>query len=232
MARAHAVTVKRRDERRAARSRVWQGLACACSGHDGADEPVPTIITFTAAAGWWATPIPTVTCARLAHEANALVVSVDYPLGTEAHWRTITDACFEAASAIAADRVAGMLPLHRPVGRQRRRISPPCHLRARDEGNFHIALQALLYPTVAPDFDTRATPSSPPAPASRAPTCSGTGGTAGTIRLTNDYRIAPTRAASAPACPRLRRLRPGATRCATKGARYARQLRGEHRGCA
>ena len=173
-------------------------------GHDGADEPVPTIIYFHG--GGWVVgdaDTHTVTCARLAHEANALVVSVDYPLAPEAHWRTITDACFEAASAIAADRVAQDAATPSPWrATAPARISPPSPAARARRRQLYIALQALLYPTVAPDFDTP----------SYSEFAAGPGLTrtdmqwywrhfAGDDQAANDYRIAPRFAAIDPGLP-------------------------------
>ena len=197
-------------------------------GHDGADEPVPTIIYFHG--GGWVVgdaDTHTVTCARLAHEANALVVSVDYPLAPEAHWRTITDACFEAASAIATDRVAQdaatpspwrataparISPPHRTARARRRQLTSRCR-RCCIRRSRRISTH-------------RATASSPPAPASRA--CRHAvvlAALRGDDQAANDYRIAPTRAASHAGLPPAYVVTAGRDRCATKGG-YARQLRG------
>ena len=124
-------------------------------GHDGADEPVPTIIYFHG--GGWVVGRRrhhTVTCARLAHEANALVVSVDYPLAPK---HTGAPSPMPASKLRPpSQRIVWrkMLVFHRPGGRQRRRASPPSPRCARDEGNFTSRCRRLLYPTVAPDFDT------------------------------------------------------------------------------
>ncbi len=198
-------------------------------GHDGADEPVPTIIYFHG--GGWVVgdaDTHTVTCARLAHEANALVVSVDYPLAPEAHWRTITDACFEAASAIAADRVAqdAGAPIAVAGDSAGAHLAAVTALRARDEGNFHIALQALLYPTVAPDFDTP----------SYSEFAAGPGLTradmqwywrhfAGDDQAANDYRVAPTRAASHAGLPPAYVVTAGRDPLRDEGRSYVQQLR-------
>ncbi len=126
-------------------------------GHDGGDEPVPTIIYFHGG-GWVVGDIDTHTgtCARLAHEANALVCSVDYPLAPEAPWRAITDACFQAANAIAMDRMAASpgAPIAIAGDSAGAHLAAVTALRVRDESEVHLALQALIYPCVEPQFDT------------------------------------------------------------------------------
>lgn len=126
-------------------------------GHDGRDEPVPTIIYFHGG-GWVVGDIEThtVTCARMAHEANALVVSVDYPLAPEADWKTITQVCFDAAAAIAADREAQQpgTPIALVGDSAGAHLAAVTSIRARDESAFHIALQGLIYPCVSPETDT------------------------------------------------------------------------------
>ena len=123
-------------------------------GHDGRDEPVPTIIYFHGG-GWVVGDVETHTpnCARLAHEANALVVSIDYPLAPESDWRTITEACWQAACAIANDRPAGT-PIALAGDSAGAHLAQGVALRARDEEKFHVALQALYYPCIAPNYDT------------------------------------------------------------------------------
>ena len=169
-------------------------------GHDGAIEPVPTIIYFHGG-GWVVgdtdTHMPT--CARLAHEANALVVSVNYPLAPETPWRGIVDACYQAASAIAADRI-----IHEPAtaiclagDSAGAHLAAITAITARDEDCFHVALQALIYPCTEPAFGT----------ASYEQFAAGPGLTRvdmewywqqflGADQAVNEYRAAPTRATS------------------------------------
>jgi acetyl esterase len=123
-------------------------------GHDDSDEPVPTIIYFHGG-GWVVgdTDTHTPTCAKLAHDANALVVSIDYPLAPESDWRVITEACWQAACAVANDRPAGT-PIAIMGDSAGAHLAQIVSLRARDESAFHIALQALIYPCIEPKFDT------------------------------------------------------------------------------
>ncbi len=126
-------------------------------GHDGRDEPVPTIVYFHGG-GWVVGDVEThtVTCARLAHEANALVASIDYPLAPEASWQTIGETCFQAAIAIANDRnaQASGTPIAVAGDSAGAHLAAMTALRARDEGAFHVALQALIYPCIEPAFET------------------------------------------------------------------------------
>jgi acetyl esterase len=174
-------------------------------GHDGRDEPVPTIIYFHGG-GWVVGDIETHTmnCARLAHDANALVVSVDYPLAPEANWQTITDACYQAAIAIAKDRItidAGT-PIALAGDSAGAHLATVTALRVRDESAFHVALQALIYPCIEPQFETE----------SYNAFSMGPGLTkvdmqwywrhfAGSDQSLNDFRIAPSRATSLAGLP-------------------------------
>jgi acetyl esterase len=123
-------------------------------GHDGNEEPVPTIVYFHGG-GWVIGDVDThmATCAQLANDANALVVSIDYPLAPERDWRTITEACWQAACAIAADRPAGT-PIALAGDSAGAHLAQVVSLRARDEGTFHVAMQALYYPCIEPKYDT------------------------------------------------------------------------------
>lgn len=126
-------------------------------GHDGGDEPTPTIVYFHGG-GWVVGDIEThtVTCARLAHEANALVVSVDYPLAPEAPWQSISEACLQATIAIANDRLAASkgTPIALAGDSAGAHLAAATALRVRDETSIHIALQALIYPCIQPKFDS------------------------------------------------------------------------------
>lgn len=198
-------------------------------GHDGTDEPMPTIIYFHGG-GWVVgdTDTHTVTCARLAFEANALVVSVDYPLAPEANWRTITDACFQAASAIAADRNAqdAGAPIALAGDSAGAHLAAVTAIRARDEGNFHVALQALIYPTIEPTFTT----------ASYETFAAGPGLTradmqwywkqfVGDDQAVNDYRVAPSRTASHAGLPPAYVVTAGRDPLRDEGVNYVAQLR-------
>jgi acetyl esterase len=171
-------------------------------GHDDTDEPVPTIIYFHGG-GWVVGDVDThtPTCAKLAHDANALVVSIDYPLAPENDWRTITEACWQAASAVANDRPAGS-PIAVAGDSAGAHLAQVVSLRARDQSAFHIALQALFYPCIEPTFDTP----------SYEQFAMGPGLTrtdmqwywrqfAGNDHAVNDARIAPSRATSLAGLP-------------------------------
>ena len=198
-------------------------------GHDGADEPVPTIIYFHG--GGWVVgdnDTHTPTCARLAHEANALVVSVDYPLAPETDWRTLTDVCFQAASAISADRVAqdSATPIALAGDSAGGRLATVTAIRARDEGNFHVALQALLYPCIEPTYAT----------ASYDEFAAGPGLTradmqwywrqyVGADHAVNDYRVARSRAASHAGLAPAYMVTAGRDPLRDEGRAYVRTLR-------
>jgi acetyl esterase len=198
-------------------------------GHDGAIEPVPTIIYFHGG-GWVVgdtdTHMPT--CARLAHEANALVVSVNYPLAPETPWRTIVDACYQAASAIAADRI-----IHEPAtaiclagDSAGAHLAAITAITARDEDRFHVALQALIYPCTEPAFGTE----------SYEQFAAGPGLTRvdmqwywqqflGSDQSVNDYRAAPTRAASHTGLPPAYVVTAGRDPLRDDGRNYVNALR-------
>jgi acetyl esterase len=201
-------------------------------GHDGAIEPVPTIIYFHGG-GWVVgdndTHMPS--CARLAHEANALVVSVDYPLAPETPWRTIVDACYQAASAIAADRI-----IHEPAtaiclagDSAGAHLAAITAITARDEDRFHVALQALIYPCTEPEFGT----------GSYEQFAAGPGLTRvdmqwywqqflGDDQRVDDYRAAPTRAASHVGLPPAYVVTAGLDPLRDDGRNYVEQLRKAH----
>jgi len=197
-------------------------------GHDGSDEPVPTIVYFHG--GGWVigdTDTHTVTCARLAHEANALVVSVDYPLAPENDWRSQTEACFQAAAAIAADRVAqhAGTPLAVAGDSAGAHLAAVTALRARDEGNFHVALQALLYPCIAPEFATASYDAFAAGPGLTRPDMQWYWRHfAGADQALADYRVAPSRASSHAGLPPAYVVTAGRDPLRDDGRGYARQL--------
>ena len=198
-------------------------------GHDGADEAVPTIIYFHG--GGWVigdndTHMPT--CARLAHEANALVVSVDYPLAPEANWRTLTDACFQAAFAIAADRMAqdSATPIALAGDSAGAHLATVTAIRARDEGNFHVALQALFYPCIEPTYGTNSYDEFSAGPGlTRADMQWYWRQFAGDDHAVNDYRIAPSRASSHAGLPPAYVVTAGRDPLRDEGRAYVRTLR-------
>ena len=198
-------------------------------GHDGADEAVPTIIYFHGG-GWVVgdndTHMPT--CARLAHEANALVVSVDYPLAPEANWRTLTDACFQAAFAIAADRMAqdSATPIALAGDSAGAHLATVTAIRARDEGNFHVALQALFYPCIEPTYGTNSYDEFSAGPGlTRADMQWYWRQFAGDDHAVNDYRIAPSRASSHAGLPPAYVVTAGRDPLRDEGRAYVRTLR-------
>ncbi len=198
-------------------------------GHDGRDEPVPTIIYFHGG-GWVIGDIEThtVTCARMAHEANALVASVEYPLAPESNWREITDACFHVASAIARDR--NQLETGSPIAiagdSAGAHLATVTALRVRDENAFHIALQALIYPCTEPVFDS----------GSYTEFAMGPGLTNADMQWywrhfasehlhTGDHRVAPTRAASLAGLPPAYLVTAGCDPLRDDGRAYVNALR-------
>jgi acetyl esterase len=171
-------------------------------GHDGSDEIVPTIIYFHGG-GWVVGDIEThtPTCARLAHEANAMVVSVDYPLAPENDWRALTEACWQAAVAIALDRPAGT-PIVLAGDSAGAHLAQVVALRARDEEKFHVALQALYYPCIAPTYATESYETFSMGPGlTRADMQYYWQSFHGTDAAHDDYRIAPNRAKSLAGLP-------------------------------
>ena len=198
-------------------------------GHDGADEPVPTIIYFHGG-GWVVgdndTHMPT--CARLAQEANALVISVDYPLAPESRWQAITEACYQAAAAIAADRIAqdAATPVALAGDSAGAHLATITAIRARDEGSFHVALQALIYPCIEPAYSTQ----------SYGDFAAGPGLTRADMQwywrqylddqhAVNDYRIAPSRASSHAGLPPAYVVTAGRDPLRDDGRNYVRMLR-------
>ena len=199
-------------------------------GHDGADEPVPTIIYFHGG-GWVVgdndTHMPT--CARLAHEANALVVSVDYPLAPEASWRAISDACFQAAMSIASDRAAlDTATLIALAGDSAgAHLAAVTAIRVRDEGSVHIALQALVYPCTEPVFTTESYDLFAAGPGlTRADMQWYWRQFLGDDHAVNDYRIAPSRATSHAGLPPAYVVTAGRDPLRDEGQAYVRTLRG------
>ena len=198
-------------------------------GHDGSDEAVPTIIYFHGG-GWVVgdndTHMPT--CARLAHEANALVVSIDYPLAPETHWTALTDACYEAAAAIAVDRLStdAATPIALVGDSAGAHLAAVTAIRARDEGGFHVALQALIYPCIEPTYATE----------SYEHFAAGPGLTrtdmqwywqqfVGGDHATNDYRVAPSRATSHAGLPPAYVITAGRDALRDEGRNYVNTLR-------
>ena len=199
-------------------------------GHDGADEPMPTIIYFHGG-GWVVgdndTHMPT--CARLAHEANALVVSIDYPLAPETHWTKLTDACFQAASAIAADRVAtdAATPIALAGDSAGAHLATVTAIRARDEGSFHVALQALIYPCIEPTYTTGSYESFAAGPGlTRTDMQWYWQQFVGDDHATNDYRVAPSRATSHAGLPPAYVITAGRDPLRDDGVNYVNTLRG------
>ena len=198
-------------------------------GHDGANESVPTIIYFHGG-GWVVgdtdTHMPT--CARLAHEANALVVSVDYPLAPEANWRTVIDACFQATVAIAADRTEhdAATPIALAGDSAGAHLATVTAIRARDQGTFHVALQALFYPCIEPSYTTSSYDEFAAGPGlTRADMQWYWRHFAGDDSAMSDYRIAPSRAPSHAGLPPAYLVTAGRDPLRDEGRAYVRTLR-------
>jgi acetyl esterase len=198
-------------------------------GHDGADEAVPTIIYFHG--GGWVigdTDTHAVTCARLASEANALVVSVDYPLAPETHWRDLTEACWQATVAVAADRLNQQpgTPLAVAGDSAGAHLAAVTAIRARDEGSVHIALQALIYPTIEPNFATGSYEAFAGGPGlTRADMQWYWRKFVGDDHGVHDYRIAPSRATSHAGLPPAYVVTAGRDPLRDEGQSYVRTLR-------
>ena len=223
---AHAAAVERDDERRAARPRLRAVGVRLFYGHDGADEPVPTIIYFHGG-GWVVgdTDTHTVTCARLAHEANALVVSVDYPLApgrTGApspmpaskrlrHRRRIVSRGTPAPIAVAGDSAGPSRGPSPRCARATKAISSHCRRRSTrpSPGLRHTELQRFA---AGPGL-------------TRADMQWYWRHFVGDDHGFGRHRVAPTRAASHAGLPPAYVVTAGATRCATKAASYAATAR-------
>ena len=198
-------------------------------GHDGSDEPVPTIIYFHGG-GWVVgdtdTHMPT--CARLAHEANALVLSVDYPLAPETHWTVITEACYQAALAIAADRMAQEPATSIALAGDSAgaHLATVTAIRARDVGSFHVALQALIYPCIEPGYVTDSYDAFADGPGlTRADMQWYWRQFVGDDHGVNDYRVAPSRATSHAGLPPAYVVTAGRDPLRDEGRNYVRTLR-------
>ena len=199
-------------------------------GHDGSAEPVPTIIYFHGG-GWVVgdndTHMPT--CARLANEANALVVSIDYPLAPETHWKTLTDACYQAAVAIAADRISADAgtPIALVGDSAGAHLAAVTAIRARDAGSFHVALQALIYPCIEPTYATGSYESFAAGPGlTRTDMQWYWRQFVGDDHSVNDYRIAPSRATSHAGLPPAYVITAGRDPLRDDGVNYVNTLRG------
>ncbi|MEO1525242.1 MAG: alpha/beta hydrolase [Planctomycetota bacterium] len=126
--------------------------------YSSGDTPRPVIMYFHGG-GWVLGNIEShdPLCRRLAVESGCAVVSVDYRLSPESRFPGPVEDCYHATTwvrehaddlgvdanriAVAGDSAGGQL-------------SAAVCLKARDEDGPPIALQALLYPVVEPNFDT------------------------------------------------------------------------------
>ena len=199
-------------------------------GHDERDEPVPLIIYFHGG-GWVVgdTDTHTVTCARMAHEANALVASIDYPLAPETDWRTMTTACFDAAAIVANDRLRhdNRTPVALAGDSAGAHLAAVTAIRVRDEARFALTLQALIYPTIEPDFTTPSYGEFGHGPGlTRADMQWYWRHYAGADVGLADYRIAPTRASSLSALAPTYLVTAGCDPLRDEGRAWADALRG------
>jgi len=200
-------------------------------GHDDSDEPVPTIVYFHGG-GWVAGDIDThaVACARLAEDANALVASVDYPLAPEADWRTITDVCHAAAKAIAEDRQRASpgAPFVLAGDSAGAHLAAVTALTARDAQSFHASFCVLIYPCIAPVFDSESYERFADGPGlTRADMQWYWRQYAGDDLALEDHRIAPSRAHSLSGLPPMYVVTAGCDPLADDGRAWVERVR-EH----
>jgi acetyl esterase len=198
-------------------------------GHDGREEPVPTIVYFHGG-GWVCGDNDTHAgvCARLARDANALVASVDYPLAPEADWRTMTEACHAAAEAIARDRLAAEpgAPFVLAGDSAGAHLAAVTSLMARDRESFHVVHTALLYPCIAPVFDSESYERFAAGPGlTRADMQWYWRHYAGDDLHLDDYRIAPSRATSLAGLPPMYVVTAGCDPLADDGRAWVERLR-------
>jgi acetyl esterase len=198
-------------------------------GHNGSDEPVPLIVYFHGG-GWVIGDVETHTgsCARLAHEANAIVASVDYPLAPESSWEKITVASYEAAFALANDRnlIAPGAPLALVGDSAGAHLATVTAIRARDEASFRIKLQGLLYPCIEPEFDTPSYNECAKGPSlTKADMRWYWQQFAGADQSLADYRIAPSRANSLEDVAPVYMVTAGCDPLCDDGRRYTQLLR-------
>lgn len=96
-------------------------------------------------------------CRRLAHEANCVVVSVDYRLAPEHKFPAALDDCFDATRHVVerADKF-GIDPTRIAVAGDSAggNLAAAVAIKARDIGSPAIRFQLLLYPVVEPEFET------------------------------------------------------------------------------
>jgi alpha/beta hydrolase fold len=192
-------------------------------GHDGRDEPVPTVIYFHGG-GWVIGDIEThtVTCARMAFEANALVASVEYPLdrnpiGAKSLTPVFTRPVRLPVIAINS-KPARRSPLRATV---RARIWPPLpRFACVTKILFTSHCRRSFIHAPSPRSILAATTNSRWAPGSPKPTCNGIGGTSRASicmrAITGLHRRAPRRWQ---VCRQLILSRQVAIRCATMAAR-------------
>lgn len=198
-------------------------------GHNGLDEQVPLIVYFHGG-GWVIGDVETHTgsCARLAHEANAIVASVDYPLAPESSWEKITSISYEAALALSKDHhlIAPSAPVALVGDSAGAHLATVTAIRARDEESFCISLQGLLYPCIEPRFDTPSYNECAMGPAlTKADMQWYWQQFAGHDQSLADYRIAPSRASSLANLAPVYLVTAGCDPLCDDGRRYAEQLR-------
>lgn len=138
---------------------------------DGRDGPIPVRVYRPGAAG----PLPIVVyahgggfvfcdldshdglCRNIANLVPAIVVSVDYRLAPENSWPAAAEDMYAVASWAAENAAAlGADPGRLAVGGDSAggNLAAVTAIMARDRGGPMPAAQLLLYPVIAPDFDT------------------------------------------------------------------------------
>jgi len=126
--------------------------------HPSDDTPLPCVMYFHGG-GWVIGNIRThdSLCRRLAHEANCIVVSVDYRLAPEHQFPAAFDDCYDATCYVCenADRF-GVDPERIAVAGDSAggNLAAAVSIKARDAGSSAIRFQLLIYPVVEPNFET------------------------------------------------------------------------------
>jgi acetyl esterase len=123
--------------------------------------PMPhAAIVFYHGGGWVAGDLDTHdnACRAFAHRCNAAVISIDYRLAPEHRFPAAAEDAYAALQAVAAH--AGSLGIdarriHVMGDSAGGNLAAAVALMARDRRGYQPARQLLIYPVIAPDFDTR-----------------------------------------------------------------------------